>query len=115
MNAAFPLPLVLEDGGMRGGSRLWKLVKPYRFGAIEVPAGFITDGASVPRLFWSLFSPTGSYLGAAVVHDWLYKAKVTTRKEADSIFLAAMKAAGVGFVTRSLVYSAVRAGGWSAW
>lgn len=103
---------------MRGGSRLWKLVKPFRFvgsRTIEVSAGFITDGASVPRVFWNLFSPTGSYLGAAVIHDFLYATKPVSRKEADAIFLEAMKAAGVGFVSRWIVYSAVRAGGWAAW
>jgi hypothetical protein len=118
VKAAFPLPLVVEDGGMRGGSRLWRLVKPFRFqGArcINVPVGFITDGASVPRLCWPLFSPTGSYLGAAVIHDFLYSSKVLTRKESDLVFLEAMKAAGVGLFTRRLVFAAVRVGGWAAW
>lgn len=37
-----------------------------------VPKGFKTDGASIPRLFWSLFPPFKSeYFSACVVHDFL--------------------------------------------
>ncbi|EEA7482289.1 DUF1353 domain-containing protein [Campylobacter jejuni] len=37
-----------------------------------VPQGFKTDGASIPRLFWSLFPPFKSeYFSACVVHDFL--------------------------------------------
>lgn len=75
---AFPLPLVLEDAGMQGSSRLWKLAKQFRYVGskiIDVPKDFITDGASVPRVFWSLFDPTGPYLQAAVIHDYLYHTK----------------------------------------
>lgn len=118
MNAAFPLPLVVEDAGMMDGKRLWKVVQPFRFQGsrcIEVPVGFITDFASVPRIFWNLFSPTGSHMNSALVHDALYDSKILTRKESDLSFLEAMKAAGVGLITRSLVFAAVRAGGWAAW
>ena len=36
-----------------------------------IPAGFVLDGASVPRVAQSI-CPSESLLGAAVVHDWLY-------------------------------------------
>lgn len=38
-----------------------------------------------------------------------------SRKDADRVFLDAMKCAGVGFVGRRTMYSAVRTGGWVAW
>jgi hypothetical protein len=38
---------------------------------LTVPAGFQTDLASVPRLFWALLPPQGAYERAAVLHDWL--------------------------------------------
>src|SRR5437868_748210 len=39
---------------------------------IVVPAGFVTDFASIPRAFWSGMSPHGQYSRAAVLHDYLY-------------------------------------------
>lgn len=38
---------------------------------ISVMKGFTSDGASVPRVFWSIFPPFGRYLEAAVLHDWM--------------------------------------------
>ncbi len=115
---SFPLPLIMEDAGMQGSSRLWRLVKPLKYigsKIIEVPIGFVTDGASVPKIFWSIFDPTGPYLKAAVIHDYLYNTKMFSRKMCDDLFLEAMKASGVGFFTRQTIYRAVRLGGWVAY
>lgn len=72
----FPDKLRLEDAGMRRGSRVFRLETAFRyissFGVIAVPADTETDGASVPRAFWSIFDPFGEYFGAAVIHDFLY-------------------------------------------
>lgn len=38
---------------------------------IVVEKGFITDFASVPRIFWSIFPPFGTYTKSAVLHDRL--------------------------------------------
>lgn len=42
---------------------------------ILVPKGFITDLASIPRLFWNLpgFSPTGPLLFGSIAHDFGYQ------------------------------------------
>ncbi|GHB63964.1 DUF1353 domain-containing protein [Persicitalea jodogahamensis] len=37
-----------------------------------VPAGFVTDGLSVPQLFWAIIPPHGIGFAAAVVHDDCY-------------------------------------------
>jgi len=37
----------------------------------DIEAGFVTDGASVPRWLWGLYPPVDKYFLAAVVHDWL--------------------------------------------
>jgi hypothetical protein len=102
-----------EDAGMRGKSRLFRILQPLAFGNIVAPAGFVTDGASIPRMFWPIFGPHGSYFGAAIVHDYLYSPANTymSRKEADQVFLQAMIRCGVGVATRQLVYRAVRVGG----
>ena len=38
---------------------------------VVVPEEYRTDFASIPRFFWRLLPPTGRYMRAAVVHDWL--------------------------------------------
>jgi len=83
---------------------------------IEVPDGFLTDFASVPRVFWRIFPPTGKYGKAAVIHDYLYRfPQNRTRAECDLIFYEAMVVLGVGFVTRHTIYRAVCMCGWVPW
>jgi hypothetical protein len=106
-----------EDAGMRGNSRLLRILQPLSFlshlGRITAPAGFVTDGASIPRVFHPILGPHGSYFPAAIIHDWLYSVdnELYTRYEADRIFLEAMILCNVGVVTRQMVYAAVRLGG----
>ena len=38
---------------------------------VTAPTGFVTDGASIPLLLRIIFSPTGKYFGAAIVHDYI--------------------------------------------
>lgn len=101
----------------------WKLLIRYRYTTlvfgepkfIVVRQGFITDLASIPRIVRSLIPQIGRHRGAAVVHDWLYhKAHdhTYTRLQCDRIFLEAMKASGVRFVQRQIMFAAVRLGGW---
>lgn len=40
-------------------------------GNVKVPKGFVSDGATIPWWARSLFSPTGRYFGAAIIHDYL--------------------------------------------
>jgi hypothetical protein len=80
-----------------------------------VPAGFATDLASIPRLLRPLFDRNDASRAPSVLHDWLYHAQQTTRAEADSLFLEALKRSGVGFARRWAMYAGVRAGGWMYW
>ncbi|MDO4690963.1 MAG: DUF1353 domain-containing protein [Fusobacterium sp.] len=82
---------------------------------IEVPKGFITDFASVPRIFNIFILPYGKHSSASLIHDWLYSKNCdikATRKEADRIFLEIMKEDLVNIFKRNLMYLAVRAFGW---
>lgn len=85
--------------------------------SVWIPGDFICDLTSVPRLFWSIFPPTGKYERAAVLHDWLYWAQIEgiSRAMADAMFLEAMIVSRVGYFTRTTIYRAVRLGGGSAW
>lgn len=78
--------------------------------SINVPAGFTTDFASIPRAFWWLLPPTGKYGKAAVIHDYIYRTPEAafTRAEADGIFRDAMQDLGVSAVTRTVMYRTVR-------
>ena len=80
---------------------------------IAVPAGFESDGASVPKAFWSRFPPFGKYLAAAVVHDLLcvqgHKGEcVYDSVEAADIFRQAMLVCGVGKFRSWKMHFAVR-------
>jgi hypothetical protein len=68
---------------------------------INVPIGFLTDFASVPRPLWWLFPRWGRYGNAAVVHDFGYWDQSRKRPEVDRIFLEGMTVLGVGWFTRS--------------
>jgi len=99
-------------------NRRWELRKPLIWTTsnrrIMVPAGFRTDFASVPRLFWRILPPFGLYGKAAVLHDWLYFEAMLSRETADGIFLEAMVELGVAKWKRRIMYRAVRMFGfWS--
>ena len=96
---------------------LHRLIYRNRKFEITVYKDFDFDGASIPRIFWTLIgSPTtGKYTKAACLHDAFYASRVFSRKQSDDLFLEAMKADGVGMIKRNLIYSAVRLGGWKAY
>lgn len=74
-----------------------------------VPAGFLTDFASIPRFAWRLFPPAGgAWDRASVLHDYCYRTGVTTRDNADNLFYEALRADGVGWWTARTFYAAVR-------
>lgn len=97
----------------------WQIVTPFFFyfdennkeEGVTVPEGFITDFASIPRIFWSILAPTGLYTKAAVVHDFLYSKENKSdfeRKFCDRMFLEGMRALNVGRITRYTMYLGVR-------
>jgi hypothetical protein len=65
------LNVTIHDDG-KHFTLLQPIVYETEFGVITIPAGFVTDFASIPRFLWSIYPPTGRYQEAAVVHDWLY-------------------------------------------
>lgn len=81
---------------------------------VTVPAGFVTDLASIPRVFRWLFTGHGKSRYPSVVHDYLYEIR-HDRGEADRIFREALEVAGAGWLKRNVMYAAVRAGGWKAY
>lgn len=87
----------------------------HRFSQVTVPKGFVTDFASIPKIFWSVLPPDGSYVYAAILHDYLYWVQTRTRADADEIFRLAMRDFDVSSVKIKAIYSAVRKFGGTAW
>lgn len=90
---------------------LWKLVPGFRYYVgsedsgiyVDIPTGFLTDGATIPRFLWWLLPPIGEYSQATTLHDRLcgvYEITVVKngnatqikidRKEVDRILNEAM-------------------------
>lgn len=96
----------------------FQFIRPNGF-VVNVPAGFETDFASVPRVLWNIFPPWGVYGPASVVHDSLYGREgavgAISKEEADKVFLEAMETSGVPFLKRWTLYLAVKEFGQHAW
>lgn len=102
------------------GADRWKLQRELRYqsradGVFTVPAGIITDLASIPHIFRVFLSPAGKYARATVLHDWLYKTRSVSRETADALLLEGSEALGVGRLTRWAMHRAVRAFGREAY
>ena len=81
-----------------------------------VEAGFETDLASIPQVFQSVIPVLGRHRQPAIAHDWCYCGKTDlSKKDADLMFLDAMKSVGVGWWRRRSMYLAVRVGGKGHW
>jgi hypothetical protein len=78
-----------------------------------VPESFIYDGASIPRVFWSLiggkFHP--DFQQGARLHDFMYRYTLG-RKKADYYFFLILKHEGVNYAKAWLMYKFVRCFGW---
>lgn len=131
------MPKIVPIAMMGGDSvRRWELIEEWDYQldtiSIVIPAGFIFDGASIPRAFTAIYAPTGYLFLAALVHDYCYqhggylekfpdypKAKYmmpVDRRKADIIFKKIANIEYPGHRGKTWVaYKALRAGGWIAW
>lgn len=84
---------------------------------LDVKAGFVFDGASIPRLLWRVCGHPleAPRIAAALAHDWLYAAKCTSREDADMIYRTISEWVDIGWLCRNVEYAALRACGWAAW
>lgn len=85
---------------------------------IEIPVGFTTDGASVPRWAqeltgWAPWADPQRWAG--IVHDWLYSQRGVAKSHADNVFRAVLVSEGAGRWKRKLMYIAVVLGGGPAY
>lgn len=83
--------------------------------SIDVPIGFMTDFASIPRPLWAILPRWGKYGNAAVIHDYCYWDQSRSRLESDRIFREAMEVLEVPRWKIRAIYCAVRLGAGLAW
>ncbi len=95
--------------------RRWRLVKGFSYYLdeenkvkITVPESFVTDFASVPRVFWIIMPPHGKYTKASVIHDYLYHTGLFSRTESDKIFYDAMIVLNANKIKAYLAYLGAR-------
>lgn len=93
-------------------------------GWITIPAGFVCDLASVPRILWWIpgLAPMEFGVPAPLVHDWAYQhaGQLTdiiqvNRKRADQLFRILARTEGNGTVRCAVAWAALRLFGWLAW
>jgi len=120
--SAYTGELVLRHPG--ADCPFWRLASSFAYEVghlgsgrvIEVPIGFETDGATIPRLLWIVDPPIGRAVRAALIHDFLVGQLQTdephpealTRAAADAVFHEALIAAGLSRSLAWLMWAAVR-------
>lgn len=98
---------------------LWELTAPLVFWSgffgqeIEVPAGFVTDFASVPRIPVAYLLAGGDFQAPATLHDYLYRSGIVTRAIADGMLSEACVASGVPAWRTFIAWLGVRLFGWA--
>lgn len=123
----FTAPLKIQYHQRKGHKALFSLIEGFTFYSdemipgqrvwVNVPAGFVSDGASTPRWTWVLFPPWADYGQACVLHDYLLEYKKctdginefkATYKQADVTFKEALNVLGVAKWKVVLMYYSVR-------
>ena len=88
------------------GKARYELLEDIAIGGTIIPRGFVTDGATVPRILWSLFPPISSYFRATLLHDYLLSIG-TNRYKADKKFKQVALQNGVTTWVVNIMYVSV--------
>lgn len=92
----------------------WELVEPLayvgRWETFTVPAGFVTDFASVPQPVMWFVPRYGRYTAAAILHDYLIAEGRVSSQDTDGIFRRVLREEGVPLLLRWLMWAGVRWG-----
>ena len=91
----------------------------WRGKTVVIPAGFKSDGASVPRFFWRAVFPPGDNraMRAAFAHDYIYRTHPDswTKIQADAMFYDLLISGGIHPVRAALAWLGVHFFGRRAW
>ena len=115
--SSFTKPLVIEFDFEGNPRKPYILREPFSYytdllpvTCVDVPPGYRTDFASIPRIFWRILPPAGRYGKAAVIHDWLcdVSPKLCDHRTAADVFGEAMSVLGVPRWKRAVMVKAVK-------
>lgn len=107
---------MLDDG------RRVKLASPFAYidprrRRWDVPKNAIVDGASIPRMLWTLIGGPfeGKYRNASIIHDWYCDTRLENWKLVHRMFFDAMITSSVPVIMAKTLYAGVYLGGpkWS--
>lgn len=98
---------------------IWELAAPLQWVSpqleMRIPAGFLTDLASIPKVLRNVLDVNGCSRAPAILHDALYNCLETSRAFADGMLQYALIAYGAGPATAWAYWAGVRIGGWHPW
>ena len=102
-------------GQKRGGRKLYRVLDGFVYDigylgsglSISVPAGFVTDGPSMP-VWLGFMLPTKRMTKSACIHDMMRQDLRYSKTEGDALFLTAMLVEKTPWWLRELAFIAVR-------
>jgi hypothetical protein len=108
-NPSEPTVKLLKSG------RNVRLMERYEFvdqigRAWPVPSETISDGASIPQIFWSIIGGPfeGPYRGPSIIHDYYCEKRTRKSSEVHAMFHDAMLCARVGYRRAFIMAEAVK-------
>jgi len=133
-----PVAIPTKEKGLFGAlfvwlfiSRKWTIMKDWHFKLngmdLVIPKGFIFNGASIPKYFWSWVSPTGILLISGMIHDYGFRYGTLLKKgkkssigphsmaHFDKLFLSVNIDVNGFKVINYVVFGGLRAGSWFMW
>jgi len=113
-----------HDASVKLDNDYWCVVNTFRFYLgdmksdiyVEVPKGYLTDGASIPRILWNIIPPWGEYGQSVIVHDYLCdygiimdhgEAVAIDRARTDKILKESLEVLRVAGWRRAMIMSGV--------
>lgn len=111
----------------RSKAQFYQISQAFRFesqilGLITVPAGLLTDFATIPGLVrWVIDDEDPDILYPSIIHDFLYSLTGAvafpklSRHVADDVMIEAMRAVNAPKWKQGVVSAGIRAGGARAW
>ena len=106
--SSYELPLQLRMEYLVDQNK-FRLLEPLVTPEVTVPAGFITDGASVPRVFQNLVPAFHRYFMACIVHDYMcVHRKVYPIKEIQRVLKINLERSKISQRYRFAIYYATK-------
>ncbi|NWA11954.1 DUF1353 domain-containing protein [Pseudomonas gingeri] len=121
-NWGFTGELLLRACRAHDSNELWSLLEQLSFTdrkgrTFTAPKGMVTDLASIPAVFKTLFAGIDHRLAGAI-HDALYLFAMNyrlTRVECDQLFGEMCECLGASGVLKWMAETGLRVGGWHSW